>query len=82
MPGKIEGAGGEGDDRRQDGWMASTHHQLNGHEFEQTPGEGQGCLACCSPWCRKESAQLSDWTTTTTKIIYIHLSILGLPWWC
>ena len=28
---------------------------LNGHEFEQTPGdsEGQGCLACCSPWgCR------------------------------
>ena len=29
-----------------DGW----HHQLNGHEFEQTPGdgEGQGSLACCS----------------------------------
>ena len=28
------------------------HHQLNGHEFEQTPGngEGQGSLACCSPW--------------------------------
>ena len=33
------------------------HHQLNGHEFEQTPGdsEGQGSLACCSPWGRKES---------------------------
>ena len=30
---------------------------LNGHEFEQTPGggEGQGSLACCSPWGRKES---------------------------
>ena len=30
------------------GW----HHQLNGHEFEQAPGdsEGQGSLACCSPW--------------------------------
>ena len=28
------------------------HYQFNGHEFEQTPGdsEGQGSLACCSPW--------------------------------
>ena len=27
-------------------------HQLNGHELEQTPGfsEGQGSVACCSPW--------------------------------
>ena len=34
------------------GW----HHQLNGHEFEQTPGdgEGQGSLACYSPWSYKE----------------------------
>ena len=33
-------------------------HQLNGHEFEQAPGdgEGQGSLACCSPWGLKESA--------------------------
>ena len=31
--------------------MAGWHHQLNGHEFEQTPGicEEQGSLACCSP---------------------------------
>ena len=30
--------------------------RLNGHEFEQAPGdgEGQGSLACCSPWGRKE----------------------------
>ena len=31
------------------------HHRLNGHEFEQIPGDyvGQGSLACCSPWtCR------------------------------
>ena len=29
---------------------------LNGHEFEQTPGDsGQGSLACCCPWGRKES---------------------------
>ena len=35
------------------GW----HHQLNGHEFEQTPGdsEGQGSLVCCSPWGHKKS---------------------------
>ena len=32
------------------------HHQLNGHEFEQTPGDnkGQGSLTCCSPWACKE----------------------------
>ena len=36
--------------------MVGWHHQLNGHEFEQTPGdgEGQGSLACCSPWGHKE----------------------------
>ena len=34
------------------GW----HHRLNGHEFEQAPGErGQGSLVCCSPWGHKES---------------------------
>ena len=34
--------------------MVGLHHQLN--EFEQTPGddEGQGILACCSPWGGKE----------------------------
>ena len=34
-----------------------SHHQLNGVEFEQTPGvgRGQGSLACCSPWGHKES---------------------------
>ena len=37
--------------------MVAWHYQLDGHEFEQTPavGEGQGSLACCSPWGRKES---------------------------
>ena len=46
-------AGGEGDNRGK-GW----HYQVNGHEFEQTlrdDSEGQGRLACCSPWCHKES---------------------------
>ena len=37
--------------------MVGWHHWLNGHEFEQTPGdsEGQGSLACCGPWIHKES---------------------------
>ena len=37
--------------------MVGWHHQLNGHEFEQTLGdsEGQGSLACYSPRGRKES---------------------------
>ena len=36
--------------------MAGWHHQCNGHEFGQTTGdgEGQGGLACCSPWDHKE----------------------------
>ena len=36
--------------------MVGWHHQLNGHEFEQTQGdsEGQGNLVCLSPWGRKE----------------------------
>ena len=37
--------------------MVGWHHRLNGHEFEQTPGdcEVQGSLACCSQWGLKES---------------------------
>ena len=35
--------------------MVGWHHQCDGHEFEQTPGvgDGQGRLVCCSPWGRK-----------------------------
>ena len=37
--------------------MVGWHHGLNGDEFEQAlgDGEGQGSLACCSPWGHKES---------------------------
>ena len=40
-----------------EGEMAAWHHRLDGHEFEQTPGvgDGQDDLAYCSPWGRKES---------------------------
>ena len=57
------GAGGEGDDRGWDGWMASP---LDGHEFELTVGvgDGQGDLACCSSWGHKESDTIErlNWT--------------------
>ena len=43
--------------RGQQDEMVGGHHQLNGHESEQTlgDGKGQGNLACCSPWGLKES---------------------------
>ena len=43
--------------------MVGWHHRLNGHEFEQTPGEGdgQGSLMCCSPWGCKESDTTEQW---------------------
>ena len=44
--------------------MVGWYHLLNGHEFEQGPGNGeaQGSLACCSPRGRKSQTRLSDWT--------------------
>ena len=43
--------------------MVRWHHWLNGHEFEQVPGdgEGQGSLVCCSPWGHKESDTTEQW---------------------
>ena len=37
--------------------LVGRHHQLDGHEFEQAlgVGDGQGSLGCCSPWGRNES---------------------------
>ena len=42
--------------------MVGWHHQLNGHEFEQTPrdSEGQGSLVNCHPWGHKES-DTNEW---------------------
>ena len=49
--------------------MAGWHHQLNGHDFEQTPGDsvGPGSLVCCSPWGHQELTGLNNWTTTKTR---------------
>ena len=50
--GKVEGRRRRGKQDEMVGW----HHQLHGHEFEQALGvaDGQGGLACCSPWGCKE----------------------------
>ena len=50
--------------------MVGWHHRLDGHEFEQAPGvgEGQESLACCSPWCYKES----DTTELTINVFSLY----------
>ena len=64
------------------GW----HHQLNGREFEQIPGEseGQGRVACCNPWGRRvrhnlvtEQQQYSIVHTHTLHTFFIYSSIDG-----
>ena len=53
MLGKVEGRRRRGTTEDE---MVGWHHWPNGHEFEQAlgEGEGQGNLACCSPWGREE----------------------------
>ena len=59
--------------------MAGWHHRLEGHEFEWTPGigDGQGGLACCDSWGRKESdtTELLNWTSPHS---YYHISLPSL----
>ena len=59
MPGKIEGRRRRGQQRDE---IVGWHHRLDGHEFEQAPGlgDGQGSLLCCSPWSCKES-DTTEW---------------------
>ena len=58
--------------------MVGWHQWLNGHEFEQTLGigEGRGCLACCSPLVTNGQTWLSDWTTTTAQY-FMHKHIFN-----
>ena len=53
---------GESEQGMTEDEMVGWHHRLNGHEFEQAPGvgDGQGGLACCSPWgCRE--LDVTEW---------------------
>ena len=53
--------------------MVGCHHRLNGHEFEQAPGdgEGQGSLECCSPWGCKELGT-TERLNNATVLYYVH----------
>ena len=50
--------------------MVGWHHQFNGHELGQTPGdsEGQGSLVYCSPWDCKSRTQLGDSAQLSAKL--------------
>ena len=50
--------------------MVGWHHEINGHEFEQTQGnsEGQGSLVCCSPWGLKELDTMEQLNNNYTSI--------------
>ena len=65
MLGKIEGRMRKGVTENE---MIGWHHQLNGHEFEQTVGDGkgQGSLACCRSWGHKESDTTEQLTNCTS----------------
>ena len=60
--------------------MVGWHHRLNGHEFEQTQGdgEGQGSLACCSPWGHKESDMTERLNNNDDK--YFKISFKWKVW--
>ena len=74
--GKVPDAGkdqGQKEKRASEDETAGWHHRCDEHELGQTlgDGDGQGGLACCSPWGLKESntgvVQLGDSTTTTAE---------------
>jgi len=57
--------------------MAGWHHWLDGHESQWTPGvgDGQGGLACCDSWGRKE-LDTNEWLIwSETVLLCIHLSV-------
>ena len=65
--------------------MVGWHHQLDGREFEQAPGvgDGQGSLVCCSPWdCKKsDTTEQLNWTEYT-EISNHYLMLLELTECC
>ena len=70
------------EDRRRREWqdeMVGWHHRLDGHEFEQASGvgDGQGSLSCYSPWDHKESDTTEglNWTGPTEHSFMLRLYI-------
>ena len=59
--------------------MVGWHHQFNGHDLEQAPGdsEGQGSLACCSPWGCKELEQQQLKNKISGRIVQVFIFFGG-----
>ena len=68
MLGKIESRRRR---RATEDGMVGRHHRLSGHEFEQASGvgDGQGSLACCRPWDRKESDK-TEWLNSNNTALW------------
>ena len=65
--------------------MVGGHHRLNGHEFEQAlgDGEGQGSLAPCSPWSHKEldtTERLNNDETLLVATTWSGKVATGITW--
>ena len=58
--------------------MAGWHHGLDGHESEWTPGvgDGQGGLACCNSWGRKESDMIEQLNWTELIEVYLISNVV------
>jgi len=52
--------------------MVGWHHWLDGHEFEQAlgAGDGQGSLVCCSPFLQSKELDMTEWLNWTSKKVY------------
>ena len=59
--------------------MVGWHHRLDEHQLEQTPGdgEGQGSLACCSPWGCKESDRTERLYNNNNHLTYTIIITFG-----
>ena len=76
--GRIEGRRRRGQQRIE---MVGWHHQLDGHEFEQAPGvgDGQGSLVCRNPRGRKESDMI-EWLNWMNNNMVSFMVILDQEW--
>ena len=63
--------------------MVGWHHWLDGHEFGQAlgVGDGQGSLACCSPWGRKEldKTEQLNWTDVGSEFVVVAACVRAGP---